>query len=172
MIMRWRRLATSAVRSTAGRIRGSLHRLREDRWPLSSRGLRDGLAMVRDVEGRLDREQLVQLYDAARALRGDCVEVGPCDAQATCLIGELVAPYQLYVVWPAEVGEPSHPLAERFVRWHRHVLRKQVVPRVVPVLRSGDELVPALPPRIELLVTHAPHGEIVAARRIDLGDEA
>jgi hypothetical protein len=173
MTSRWRRLATSAVRSTIDRAHGSLHRLREERWPMSSSTQREALAQVRDVEGRLDRATLVRLYAQARAARGDVVELGPCDAQATCLVGALLATRgrKLYVVWPREAGEPSSEIAERYVRWHRHVLRKQLVPYVVPVLREEDGgHVPPLPERIELLVTHG-EGTLPSARQLELGDE-
>jgi hypothetical protein len=151
----------AAAQSTLQDYSGRLFQLKQEGfgWPPTEEGRRErrALAAAHDVGGALSRDELRRLYEIAATLdeAAPIVELATGAGQVTCFLGQLCRgkTRKLYAIWETSAADPSHPEAERFWAWHQNVIRKYLVPHVVPVLVDREtRFTPSLPERIGLLV--------------------
>ena len=105
----------------------------------------DAAAQLDDLEGALTDKELNWLYKQVCKLPDGSVivELG-CEAgQATCCLslGCVSTRKRVYSVWDNRVCNPATTEARMYCTWHQNIIRKYLVPYVIPVqFKQSDSI--------------------------------
>lgn len=106
-------------------------------------------SFVDDVDGPLQRSELIWLYNFIRSLPTDIqvIEINPGTGQITCCIAAAswLSRRRIFSLWPEDSGDPSSETGRLFINWHKTIIRKYLVPYVSPVLMTRMGPIPKLP---------------------------
>lgn len=103
------------------------------------------MTVIADVDGSLGSSELGWLYETVMRLpEGSVVlELGGSSGRSTCgmALGCWMTDKSIFVLWNKAAADPGSEIAHAYARWHQDVIRKDLVPYVMPFI-PGSPIAP------------------------------
>jgi len=114
-----------------------------------------------DIDGPLTESELFWVHKFIRSIPSELpiIEIYPGTGQVTCCltIASSVGFRKIHSLWPEEVQAPTNNISSFYINWHKLILRKHLVPFVIPTIIGKDFTIPELPTTESILVINHDH---------------